>query len=157
MQFYYLLYGISGSYSSIGVRQNLIKKVALDENFAFSTTCKKMLKVRQNASNLIYHFCPAAPVLMRLRRWRKFESKDPYIAGRCGGGTTARAGPKRAFFLHHQQHHSAGREKAASWAARAVAGALWRGWTVAAPPCRLPRRGAHPARPARALAVCSLS
>ena len=55
---------------------------------------KKPLKVRQNASNLMRPFRPAAPALMRLRPWRKFESKEPYIAGRCGGGTTARAGPK---------------------------------------------------------------
>ena len=35
---------------------------------------------------------PAAPVLMRLRPWCTFESKDPYIAGRCGGGTTSFVG-----------------------------------------------------------------
>jgi len=84
--------------------------------------CQKPLKVRQNASNRIPYLRPAAPVLMRLRPWRKFESKEPYIAGRCGGGTTARAGPKWAFFLLLVQHHSSGREKAASWAACAVAG-----------------------------------
>lgn len=118
---------------------------------------QKPLKVRQNASNRMPPFRPAAPVLMRLRPWRKFESKEAYIAGRCGGGTTARAGPKRAFFLPQEQRHSSGREKAASWAACAVAGAHWRGWVVAAPPRRLSRRGGHPARPARVLAACSLS
>ena len=61
---------------------------------------EKPLKVRQNASNRTPPLHPAAPVLMRLRPWRKFESKEPYIAGRCGGGTTARAGPKWCFFLH---------------------------------------------------------
>ena len=88
---------------------------------------QKPLKVRQNASKRMPSLRPAAPVLMRLRPWRTFESKDPYIAGRCGGGTTARAGPKWAFFLLRRQHHSQGREKAASWAACAVAGTLWRG------------------------------
>ena len=76
---------------------------------------------------------------MRLRPRRKFESKDPYIAGRCGGGTTARAGPKWTFFLLQEQHHSSGREKAASWAACAVTGALRRGWT--ARPCPAAYRG----------------
>ena len=118
---------------------------------------EKPLKVRQNASKRVPPLRPAAPVLMRLRPWRKFESKDPYIAGRCGGGTTARAGPKWAFFLHLMQHHSSGREKAASWAACAVAGVLRRGWTVSALPCWLARRGGHPGRPARALAACSFS
>jgi hypothetical protein len=118
---------------------------------------EKPLKVRQNASNRMPPLPPSAPVLMRLRPWRKFESKEPYIAGRCGGGTTARAGPKWGFFLLPWQYQSSGREKAASWAACAVAGALWRGWAVAALPCRLSRRGAHPVRPARALAACSLS
>lgn len=118
---------------------------------------EKTLKVRQNASDRAPPLRPAAPVHMRLRPWRKFESKEPYIAGRCGGGTTARAGPKRAFFLLLVQHHSSGREKAASWAACAVAGALWRGWAVAVPLCQLSRRGGHPGRPARALAACSLS
>jgi len=117
----------------------------------------KPLKVRQNASNRMPPLRPAAPVLMRLRPWRTFESKDPYIAGRCGGGTTARAGPKWAFFLHSKQYQSSGREKAASWAACAVAGARWRGGTVAAPPCPLSRRGGHPGRPARIIAACSLS
>src|SRR5450830_124875 len=119
--------------------------------------CQKPLKVRQNASNRTPYLRPAAPVLMRLRPWRKFESKEPYIAGRCGGGTTARAGPKWAFFLLQEQHHSSEHEKAASWAACAVAGALWRGWAVAALPCRLSRRGGHPGRPARIIAACSLS
>ena len=118
---------------------------------------QKPLKVRQNASNRMPPLHLAAPVLMRLRPWRKFESKDPYIAGRCGGGTTARAGPKLTFFLPRRQHHSLGREKAASWAACAVAGALWRGWAVAALPRRLSRRGGHPVRPARIIAACSLS
>ena len=118
---------------------------------------KKPLKVRQNASKRIPPLHPAAPILMRFRPWRKFESKEPYIAGRCGGGTTARAGPKRAFFLLPRQYHSSGREKAASWAACAVAGALRRDWAVAAPSCPLSRRGGHPGRPARALAACSLS
>ena len=118
---------------------------------------EKSLKVRQNASNHMPPLRPAAPVLMRLRPWRTFESKEPYIAGRCGGGTTARAGPKRAFFLPLEQLHSSGREKAASWAACAVAGALWRGWAIAALPRRLSRRGGHPGRPARAFAACSFS
>ena len=113
--------------------------------------------MRQNASNRMPPLRPATPVLMRLRPWRKFESKEPYIAGRCGGGTTARAGPKWAFFLRLRQHQSSGGEKAASWAACAVAGALWRGGTVTALPCRLSRRGGHPVQPARALAACSLS
>ena len=118
-------------------------------------THEKTLKVRQNASNRMPPLRPAAPALMRLRPWHTFESKEPYIAGRCGGGTTARAGPKWAFFLLLVQHHSSGREKAASWAACAVVGAAWRGWAVAAPPCRLSRRGGHPGRPARNLAACS--
>jgi hypothetical protein len=91
---------------------------------------EKPLKVHQNASNRIPSLRPAAPVLMRFRPWRKFESKEPYIAGRCGAGTTARAGPKSSFFLRHRQHHSSGREKAASWAACAVAGAVWHGWAA---------------------------
>ena len=118
---------------------------------------EKPLKVRQNSSKRTPPLCPTAPVLMRLRPWRTFESKEPYIAGRCGGGTTARAGPKRGFFLLQWQCQSSGREKAASWAACASAGALWHGWAIAAPPCRLSRRGGHPGRPARAFAACSFS
>ena len=75
---------------------------------------KKPLKVRQNASNHMSPLHHAAPVLMRLRPWRKFESKEPYIAGRCGGGTTARAGPKRGFFLHLRQRRSLVSEKSTS-------------------------------------------
>ena len=118
---------------------------------------EKPLKVRQNASKRTLPLRPAAPVLMRLRPWRKFESKDPYIAGRCGGGTTARAGPKWGFFLLLMQSAMLGREKAASWAACGVAGAARLCRAMPARPYRLSKRGGHPGRPARAFAASSLS
>lgn len=46
---------------------------------ALTSSTKKTLKVRQNASNRTPPFRPAAPVLMRLRPWRKFESKPPNL------------------------------------------------------------------------------
>ena len=60
---------------------------------------RKWLKVRQNASKRAPPLRPAAPVLMRLRPCRKFESKDPYIAGRCGGGDNCARRAKMGIFL----------------------------------------------------------
>ena len=118
---------------------------------------QKPLEVRQNASNHMPPLRPAAPVLMRLRPRRKFESKEPYIAGRCGGGTTARAGPKWAFFVIFSRHGRQGRKKAALWAACGVAGVGRRSRVVFGRPCALSRRGGHPGRPARVFAASSFS
>lgn len=118
---------------------------------------QKPLKVRQNASNRLPPLRPAVPVLMRLRPWRKFESKDPYIAGRCGGGTTARARPKRGFFLLLMQSAIQRREKAASWAACGTGGTVRCGRTMRGRPCALSRRGGHHRRPVRVFAASSFS
>lgn len=57
--------------------------------------------MHQNASIFMTINHGSAPVPVILRPSCKFESEATYLAGRCGVGTTARAGPKRAFYCLH--------------------------------------------------------